>query len=172
MKCSVLLLNFVKYMIFSMCILYSIKMDNDIQYYLQTSFLISLSMIIAEYLLDSICRDVRENFSTEDMVDKKLNQQLDDLIKQRGEMDKMIEQNLLEAEILKEDKHVVEEQQEQEQEQQEESRYSYVHPDALKLPEIRIPRCIQDTKCNVCPVMLGDAYMSVPRVKKPIAGCE
>jgi hypothetical protein len=165
MKSSLLLLNFVKYMIFSICILYSIKKDNDIQYYLQTSFLISLSMIIAEYLLDSISRDVRENFSTTDeMVDKKLNQQLDDLIKQRGEMDKMVEQNLLETEILKEE-------QEQEQEQ-EESRYSYVHPDALKLPEIRIPRCIQDTKCNVCPVMLGDAYMSVPRVKKPIAGCE
>ena len=52
--------------------------------------------------------------------------------------------------------------------------YSFVHPDAMKLPEIRIPKCIGDKSCSVCPVMMGGTadLMQVEPRKKPIAGCQ
>jgi hypothetical protein len=191
LKCPDMVLNLIKYIAFGLCILYALDQNKKLNYYLQRCTMIGFSMVFVEYVIKSVCRDVKENFTTgpgqigeeeEDMEeiienemptssttgpeiksneDEELNKLVDESIK-----DMQLENEIMEEDDMMEEKMV-------EEKQKIEYGYSFVHPDAMKLPEVRIPRCIQDNPCNVCPVMMGGTadLMQVKPRKKPIAGC-
>lgn len=182
MKCPKIVLNFIKYVAFGLCILYVLDQNKSTPYYLQKSIMIGSGMILVEYIIQNICRDMKENFTTGPGIEEE--EEIEPIIpevkketetetetSENGLADLMDETAAMEQEIMEEDE--MEEAME-EKKPKIEYGYSFVHPDAMKLPEVRIPRCIQDNPCNVCPTVMGGTadLMQVKPVKKPIAGCE
>ena len=193
MKCPEMVLNLIKNIAFGLCILYAMDQNKDMMYYLQKGTMIGGCMILVEYVIRNICRDVRENFTSgpngigdeedetpvmtpvstptqpmEEEVMETTAMPMEENPTTMTEEDKEIQQLIDESMEMEE-----QEQEEQEEKQKIEYGYSFVHPDAMKLPEVRIPKCLQDNPCNVCPVMMGGTadLMTVKPRKKPIAGC-
>ncbi len=194
LKCPQMVLNFIKYLAFGLCILYVVDSNKNLEYYFQKGGLIGIGMVLVEYLLTNICRDMRENFTSLDTVGeekpiesaipsvstdtpdvantdteaKSETKPVENTIvpavpaKEDEDLNKMVDESILEKEIMNEEPI-------ESNEQNIEYGYSFVHPSAMKLPVIRIPKCIQDSECNVCPVMMGGTadLMQVKPTKKP-----
>lgn len=181
MKCPEIILIAIKYIAFGICILYVIDSTKNTNYYLQKGIMIGSGMVLIEYLVMNICKDVRENFTTgpnglgneEDIEeDIEMSMETDMNIKEEEMNVELIDESSpmkLEKEIMDED--MIEEN--VEEEQKIEYGYSFVHPSAMKLPEVRIPKCIQDNPCNVCPIMMGGTadFLQVKSSQKP-AECD
>lgn len=188
-QCPEMVLNLIKYIAFGLCILYVLDSNKSMEYYLQKGGMIGIGMVLVEYLIKNICRDMRENFTSgPDGVEGEEGEEIKELMtpidtsssetptvttmppkddEEDLDLDKMIDESI---EDMKIEKDIMEEEtQEQEEKQKIEYGYSFVHPSAMKLPEIRIPKCIQDNPCNVCPVMMGGTadLMQVKPSKKP-----
>lgn len=165
-KCSNIILNLIKYTIFGICILYTIEQNKETMYYIQRGGIIGVCMIFVEYIIENICRDIRENFTTSSDISDISDISEENLEKIIDEEDKNLEK------IVDQEEKLVDE--DLEPKQIIEYGYSFVHPDAMKLPEVRLPKCIQEKECSVCPVMIGGTsdLMQVKPRKKPIAGCE
>lgn len=180
MNCPQIVLNFIKYLAFSLSILYTLDQNKQLKYYLERSIIIGACMVVVEYLIKNICRDVKEKFTTtgpgiseEDDEGEMLKEEVkDDKKEDEQELNKLIEESMKEMDNEKEK---IEEDIEEDMDEKQEIEYgySYVHPDAMKLPEIRLPKIIQNNECSVCPIMMGgtaDLLEIKPR-KKPIKGC-
>ncbi len=191
MVCPEIVLNFIKYVAFGLIILYALDQNKSIMHYVQRGVMIGGGMIMIEYIIQNICRDMRENFTTgpnineeeememidkENMVEPEINRAneeaisgLNDLVDESAavEHDVLLEEQL-EKEIMQED---LEDMKQEETNKEPEYSYSYVHPDAMKLPEIRLPKCIQDNPCNVCPIIMGGTSDFMHVKPKPIKNC-
>jgi hypothetical protein len=179
LKCPDMVLNLVKYIVFGLCILYALDQNKNMNYYIQRSLMIGCGMVFAEYVIKSVCRDIKENFTPNMTTEPDMQEEggeekltsgpgISEEDNEDEELEQLVDESI-ENEIIKEDN----QEEMMEEKQNIEYGYSFVHPDAMKLPEVRIPRCIQDNPCNVCPVMMGGTadLMQVKPVKKPIAGC-
>lgn len=182
MNCPKMILNLIKYVAFGICILYAVNQNRDMIHYIQKGGMIGGGMVIIEYLIENICRDVRENFTTgpgisdEEGTEEGMTEQPTPMMEMNEdeELDKLIEESMDEEMMENEMVKQVNEEEEMKEGQKIEYGYSFVHPDAMKLPEVRIPKCLQEMECSVCPVMMGGTadLMQVKPVKKPIAGCQ
>lgn len=191
LKCPDMVLNLIKYITFGLCILYALDQNKKLNYYLQRSVMIGCSMVFVEYIIKNICRDVKENFTTGPGLEEEDDED-DEIIemptssgvrtneedRDDEELNKLVDESMrdmqIENEIMEDDEQEEMIENKKEETQKIEYGYSFVHPDAMKLPEVRIPRCIQDNPCNVCPVMMGGTadLMQVKPIKKPIPGCQ
>lgn len=184
MQCPSIILNFIKYIALGLCIIYIMDSKQELMFYLQKGSLIGICMIFVEYVVGNICRDIKENFTTgpgieegmeeQEMIQTQNMEEPISTVEEKSEEEKLIEDGDEYKNLL--DESTIYREQEQEgldEEQVIEYGYSYVHPDAMKLPEVRLPKCIQDNPCNVCPIMMGGTndLLEVKPRKKPIAGC-
>lgn len=180
MKCPEIVLNAIKYIAFGICILYVIDSSKSTNYYLQKGIMIGGGMVVIEYIIKNICRDVRENFTTgpnglsneEDNLESKIEEvPIVPMAPKEIKIDKELldESSNIEKEIMEEDM-TIENENIDDEKQVIEYGYSFVHPSAMKLPEVRIQKCLQDNPCNVCPVMMGGTadLMQVKPTKKPV----
>ncbi len=173
-NCNKIVLNAIKYIVYALCILYVLDGTKSTTFYLQKSMLIGSGMILIDYMIKNICRDIRENFDDQmttpmttptEMTTTPMTTPTEMTTTPMTTPTEMTttpmttptERTLTtsESETIKTDEQFKNRQIEL-GEQKIEYGYSFVHPSAMKLPEIRIPKCIQDTApCNVCPIMMG-----------------